>query len=72
MSADLAQKLEAAGLMGLVTTVFRVYYRVREFLRGLSDAFAHAFGRIRAILEPAAHSLLVAFGSLTQGDFSTF
>ena len=72
MSADLAQKLEAAGLMGLVTTVFRVYYRVHEFLAGLGDAFAHAFGRIRAILEPAARSLFDAFGSLVQAIFPLF
>ena len=72
MSADLAQKLEAAGLMGLVTTVFRVYYRVREFLAGLGDAFAHAFGRIRAILEPAVRSLLAAYGEFYGALFSVF
>ena len=72
MSADLAQKLEAAGLMGLVTTVFRVYYRVREFLAGLSEAFAHAFSRIRAILEPAVRSLLSAYGEFYGALFSVF
>ena len=72
MSAELAQKLEAAGLMGLVTTVFRVYYRVRQFLAGLSEAFAHAFGRIRAILEPAARSLFAAFGALGGALLSVF
>ena len=72
MSADLAQKLEAAGLMGLVTTVFQVYYRVRQFLAGLSEAFAHAFGRIRAILEPAVRSLLSAYGEFYGALFSVF
>ena len=64
MSAELAQKLEAAGLMGFVVTVFRVYHRVREYLTGLFQAFSHAFGRVRAILEPAARSLMGAFGAV--------
>ncbi|HUT54401.1 MAG TPA: phage tail tape measure protein [bacterium] len=70
MSADLAQKLEAAGLMGLVTTVFRIYYRVRQFLAGLHQAFAHAFERIGAILGPAVRSLLQAYGALYKAIFS--
>ncbi len=72
MSAELAQKLEAAGLMGLVTTVFQVYYRVRQFLAGLGEAFAHAFGRIRAILEPAVRSLVSAYGAFYGALFSVF
>lgn len=72
MSADLAQKLEAAGLMGFVTTVFRIYYRVRQYLTGLSEAFAHAFGRVRAILEPAVSSLIAAYGEFYKALFSIF
>ncbi|MDP1465840.1 hypothetical protein, partial [Klebsiella pneumoniae] len=60
MSADLAQKIEQAGLMGLVVTVFRIYYRVRQFLTGLWEAFSDAFGKIRAILEPAVRALMQA------------
>ncbi|HOZ46586.1 MAG TPA: phage tail tape measure protein [Candidatus Hydrogenedentes bacterium] len=70
MSAELAQKLEAAGLMGFVTTVFRIYHRVREFLAGLWGAFSEVFGRIRAILEPAVQSLMTAFGALGRAVFS--
>ena len=66
MSAELAQKLEQAGLLGLVVTVFRVYYRVRQFLAGLRDAFARAFGQIRTILEPPVRALVAAFGRLLQ------
>ena len=66
MSAELASKLEQAGLLGLVVTVFRVYYRVRQFLAGLRDAFASAFGQIRAILEPPVRALVAAFGRLFQ------
>ncbi|RLF33696.1 MAG: phage tail tape measure protein, partial [Thermoplasmata archaeon] len=62
MSAELARKLEEAGLMGLVVTVFRIYYRVREFLSGLWQAFAGAFARIRAIVEPAVRALMQAWG----------
>ncbi len=70
MSADLAQKLEQAGLMGLVVTVFRIYYRVRQFLTGLWEAFSDAFGNIRAILEPAVRALMQAYGMLYKAIFS--
>ncbi len=70
MSAELARKLEAAGLMGFVTTVFKVYYRVREFLAGLWGAFSEVFGSIRTILEPAARSLMAAFGALGRAVLS--
>jgi len=70
MSAELAQKLEQAGLMGLVVTVFRIYYRVRQFLTGLWQAFSSAFGKIRAILEPAVRALMQAYGALYKAVFS--
>lgn len=70
MSAELAKKLETAGLMGLVVTVFRVYYRVRQFLTGLWQAFSNAFGKIRAILGPAVSALMQAYGALYKAVFS--
>ena len=66
MSAELAGKLEQAGLLGLVVAVFRVYYRVRQFLAGLQQAFSSAFGKIRTILEPPVRALVAAFGRLFQ------
>ena len=66
MSAELAQKLEQAGLLGLVVAVFRLYYRVRQFLTGLQQAFASAFGKIRTILEPPVRALAAAFGRLFE------
>jgi hypothetical protein len=39
MSAELAEKLKAAGLLGFVVTVFKVYYRVREALAIVVRAF---------------------------------
>ncbi len=50
--------------MGLVVSLFRVYYRVRQFFRGLRQAFAHAFGKIRDILEPPVRALVATFGRL--------
>lgn len=70
MSAELSQKLEKAGLLGFVVTVFKVYYRVREALAGLWGAFSHAFKRIRAILGPAIQSLMSAYAALARAVFS--
>lgn len=70
MSEELAQKLKAAGLMGFVVTVFKVYYRIRQFLGGLTQAFSHAFSRIRAILEPTVQALVGAYGMLAKAVFS--
>jgi len=70
MSAELAQKLQSAGLLGFVVTVFKAYYRVREALAGLWGAFSHAFGRIRAILEPTVRTLMSAYAALASAVFS--
>jgi TP901 family phage tail tape measure protein len=70
MSAELARKLESAALLGFVVTVFKVYYRVREALAGLWGAFSHAFGRIRAILEPTVRTLVSAYAALASAVFS--
>jgi len=70
ISADLAQKLKAAGLMGFVTTVFRVYTRMREFISGFAQALGHAFGRLRAILEPPVRALVDACMTFYRALFS--
>jgi len=70
VSAEMAASLKEAGLFGFVVGVFRVYYRVKEILGGMATAFSHAFGRIRAILEPAVKGLLAAYGSLYKAIFS--
>lgn len=64
MSADLAGKLQKAGLMGFVITVFKVYYRIREYLRGLWEAFSSSFAAIRSTLEPVVTGLVDAFSDL--------
>jgi len=70
MSAELANRLKSAGLLGFVVTVFKVYYRVREYLSGLWEAFSHAFGRIRIILEPAVKAMISAYATLYKAIFS--
>ncbi|MCL5103027.1 MAG: phage tail tape measure protein, partial [Armatimonadetes bacterium] len=72
MSAELAKKLEAAGLMKFVTTVFQVYYRVRQFLTGLWQAFSSVFGSIRRILEPAIRAVMGALSELGGALLSVF
>ncbi|MHB9036943.1 MAG: phage tail tape measure protein [Armatimonadota bacterium] len=72
MSAELAKKLESAGLMKFVTTVFQVYYRVRQFLTGLWEAFSSVFGSIRKILEPAIRAVMGAFSELGGALLSVF
>ena len=57
LSAELAEKLEAAGLMGLVTTVSRIIYRVVEFFKGFGAG-------IKAALGPAFENLGAAFGRM--------
>jgi len=70
MSAELANKLKAVGLLGFVVTVFKIYYRVREYLTGMREAFSDAFGKIKSILEPAVKTMFSAFGSLLKAIFS--
>lgn len=66
MSAELAGKLQDAGLMGFVVTVFRAYYRVREALAALWGPFSAAFDRVKAIVEPAVRTLLAAYQDLAR------
>lgn len=70
MSGETAEKLQQVGLLGFVVTVFKAYYRVRQFLTGMSTAFAHAFSRIKAILEPAIVSMMGAYKELYSAIFS--
>lgn len=64
MSADLAQKLQAAGLLGFVSSVFQVYYRIREFVSGFHQVLSASFASVRGIIEPAIKTLMSAFTPL--------
>ncbi|MHB1002190.1 MAG: phage tail tape measure protein [Armatimonadota bacterium] len=66
MSTELAGKLQAAGLMGFVTGVFQVYYRIREFISGFWSVLKASFGKIRTIIEPAVKMLIDAFAPLGE------
>lgn len=49
---ELATQIKAAGLVGLVTTVSRVVYRIQAVFKGFSKALSNAFARIDVILVP--------------------
>ncbi|MHB1000750.1 MAG: phage tail tape measure protein [Armatimonadota bacterium] len=66
MSAELAGKLQTTGLMGFVTGVFQVYYRIREFITGFWSVLKTSFSKIRAIVEPAVKMLIDAFAPLGE------
>lgn len=64
ISAELAQKLQSAGLLGFVTSVFQIYYRIREFISGFWQMIKNSFSQIRSIIEPAVKTLIDAFAPL--------
>lgn len=49
---ELATQIKAAGLVGLVTTVSRVVYRIQAMFKGFSKALSNAFARIDVIFVP--------------------
>ena len=49
---ELATQIKAAGLVGLVTTISRVVYRIQAVFRGFSKALGNAFARIDVIFVP--------------------
>lgn len=70
LSAELAKKIEAAGLMNLVTTVSRAVYRVMTFFKGLASTFKITVGPAFSRLGEAFRLLLTAiqplFGHLAR------
>lgn len=66
ISGELADKLQAAGLLGLVTTVAKVAYRVTSFLSELWDAFVYVASGIDEIFAPVLDSLTFAFRPLWE------
>lgn len=64
---ELATQIKAAGLVGLVTTVSRVVYRIQAVFKGFSKALSNAFARIDVIFVPvrlAVAELMQALSSL--------
>jgi len=82
LSAELAKKIEAAGLMGLVTDVSRAIYRVMNFFKGLASAFktmvvpafsrlGEAFRLLMAAIQPLFGHLSRLSGGLTSAAGKT-
>lgn len=59
---ELATEIKAAGLEGLVTTVARAVYRIKEFFAGIADALD--FGPALAVLTPALTRLFDLFSTV--------
>lgn len=66
ISGELADKLQAVGLLGLVITVAKVVYRVTGFLSELWSGFAFAAAGIGEIFTPILDSLTFAFRPLWE------
>ena len=67
---ELATKIKAAGLVGLVTTVSRIVNRIRVFFAGMADGISAAMHQVDVILVPvkiAVVDLMDAIGDLFGG-----
>lgn len=67
---ELATKIKAAGLVGLVTTVSRIVNRIRMFFNGMADGMSEAMHQVDVILVPvkiAVIDLMDAIGELFGG-----
>lgn len=56
IQGKLAEDIEAAGLVGLVTTVGKIVYRITEFLAAMYDGFVLAAGGVGEVLTPVLES----------------
>ena len=67
---ELATKIKAAGLVGLVTTVSRIVNRIRLVFKGMMDGISAAMHKVDVILVPvkiAVIDLMDAIGDLFGG-----
>lgn len=70
IKGELATEIKAAGLVGLVTAVGRIVFRIKAFFSGMMDAVNDAMGPIDEILLPvrlAVAELMLALGELFGG-----
>ena len=73
---ELATDIKAAGLAGLVTTVARIVYRIREFFAGLWDALdfsplAEAFAPVGRALSNILNAIGGLFSRVFGGEVSS-
>ena len=66
IEGQLAKDIEAAGLVGLVTTVSQVVYRIYSFFAGLWDGISEGFSLLGNIFGPVLASLVEAFRPLGE------
>ena len=68
---ELATQIKAAGLVGLVTTVSRIVYRIRALFTGFGTALESSFARIDVIFVPVRLAVAELMQSL-RGLFGAF
>jgi TP901 family phage tail tape measure protein len=66
IEGELAKEIKAAGLVGLVTTVAGVVFRIREYFAGLWGAIAFSAAGVVDILAPIFQSIVTAVSPLWQ------
>lgn len=62
IKGELAERIEAAGLVGLVTTIGRVIFRLRAFFGGMADAASSAGDILGTAFAPVVSILGRVFG----------
>lgn len=68
---ELATQIKAAGLVGLVTTVSRIVYRIQAVFKGFSKSLSTAFARIDVIFVPVRLAVAELMQALS-GLFGVF
>ncbi|MGE4297524.1 MAG: phage tail tape measure protein [Desulfovibrionaceae bacterium] len=66
IKGQLASDIEAAGLLGMVTSVARAIYRVSQLFSGLAEGVGTAFVAIWDAIGPVITGLFSAFGPLVD------
>ncbi|WP_207309070.1 phage tail tape measure protein [Desulfobacter hydrogenophilus] len=64
IEGELAKEIKAAGLVGLITTVSRVVFRIQSFFSGLWDAIKFSVAGVADILRPVFESFMGAVSPL--------
>lgn len=66
LRGQLAEDIEAGGLLGLVTTIAKAVFRVQEFFRGFWDAVSPLLSRVGEMMSGAFGKLFKALSGLPQ------
>ena len=66
IEGELAKDIKANGLLGVVTTVAKVIYRIKEYYRGLWEGLSAGFSKMGDILKPVFESVAGAVKPLFQ------